>query len=68
MTGRWVILVDGRALEECSVDPSLPGSERMTIHLARALSRLRPLAAVALARLGDLASLRRFEAGRELAA
>jgi hypothetical protein len=45
--GRWVILVDGRALEECSVDPSLPASDRMARHLA---------------------SLRRFEAGRELVA
>lgn len=53
----YTLLVDGMALRALRVDP---------VRRARRVSRVMSHAAVALVRLGDPSSLRRFEAGREV--
>lgn len=58
----WSILVDGDVALRCTeltpVAHAVADAERA--------SRRRPRSAVALVRLGDAGSLRRFEAGREV--
>ena len=57
MTTPLVLLVDGIA--------TVP-AQRRPVSLARAYSRMYPASAVALCRLGDARSLRRFDRGVEV--
>ncbi len=66
--GCWAILVDGQPLEDVSIPGSAPLAAPLARHLARATSRSLPRAAVACVVLGEPETLRRFEAGKELAA